>query len=262
MNCPSPLESDLNCQKIKYFSPMQLNLLNKQAIPSHIAIIPDGNRRWARQKTSLIEEGHREGADNLITIVKAAKELGVKTITFYLFSTENWSRDPMEVQALMWILENFLVEQRQAMLEGGMRLMTIGNLESLPETTVRVIEETKQATAHCNQINMVAALNYGSRDELTRALRKIVADCKENKITEKQVDEALIGAYLDTAFLPDPELLIRTSGESRVSNFLLWQISYAEIYVAPVLWPDFKPQDLLEAVVHFQKRDRRFGGGD
>jgi len=261
MSCPSPLDSEQLIQEPKYFTPEQLALLHQHPVPRHVAIIPDGNRRWARQQSSLIEEGHREGADNLITIVRAAKETGIKTITFYLFSTENWSREPGEVQALMWILENFLVEQRQAMLDGGMRFMTIGNLAGLPETTIRVIEETRQITAHCDKINLVAALNYGSRDELTRALKKIVNDCEQNKISKEEIDETLISKYLDTAPLPDPDLLIRTSGEMRVSNFLLWQISYAEIYSDPVLWPDFRPQNLLEAILYFQTRDRRFGRG-
>lgn len=261
MSCLSPFNSDLFSQDAGYFTPQQLAHLRQHPVPQHVAIIPDGNRRWARQQSSLVEEGHREGADNLITIVKAAKELGIKTITFYLFSTENWSREPAEVQALMWILETFLVEQRQTMLDGGIKFMTIGNLSALPETTIKVTEETRAITAHCDQINLVAALNYGSRDELTRALKKIVSDCEENKIKKEQIDEALITQYLDTASLPDPDLLIRTSGELRISNFLLWQISYSEIYVAPTLWPDFRPKHLLDAIFYFQTRDRRYGSG-
>lgn len=261
MSCPSPLENEVLISEPKYFTQEQLSLLNKQMIPQHIAIIPDGNRRWARQQLFRIEEGHRKGADNLITIVRAAKEAGVKNITFYLFSTENWTREPYEVRALMWILENFLVEQRQAMLDGGMRLLTIGELSALPETTIRVVEETKKITAHCDKINLIAALNYGSRDELTRAFKKILNDFEQDKVCKEEINEALIARYLDTSELPDPELLIRTSGEVRVSNFLLWQISYAEIYVANVLWPAFKPSHLLEAILYFQSRDRRLGGG-
>lgn len=260
MSCPSHVEKEPTFSEPKYFTSEQLALLDKQRIPQHIAIIPDGNRRWARLQSSQIETGHRMGANNLIHIVRAAREAGIKFITFYLFSTENWSRDPSEVQALMWILETFLIEQRQEMLDGGVCFHTIGDLSALAKTTNKIIEETKQTTAHCDKIHMIAALNYGSRDELKRAFKNILHDLETDKIHKDAIDETLISRYLDTALWPDPDLLIRTSGEVRISNFLLWQISYAEIYIVDVLWPDFKPQNLLEAILYFQTRDRRLGG--
>ncbi len=261
MSCPSTYEPKRTVSEPKYFTPEQHALINKARVPRHVAIIPDGNRRWARKRLQHIDEGHREGADNLISIVRAAKELGVKAITFYLFSTENWLRDPAEVQALMWLLEQFLIEQRQEMLDGGMRLQTIGDLSALPESTRQVIEETKQVTAHCDKIEMIAALNYGSRDEMRRAFQKMLNDYEQKKFARDEITEGLIAGYLDTSAWGDPDLLIRTSGEARVSNFLLWQISYAEIYIVDVLWPDFCATHLWDAVRFFQSRERRMGGG-
>ena len=245
----------------KYFTTEQLALIDPLRVPKHVAIIPDGNRRWARKRLQHIDEGHREGADNLISIVRAAKELGVKAVTFYLFSTENWLRDQAEVQALMWLLEQFLMEQRQEMIDGGMRLQTIGELSALPESTNRVIKEIKEATAHCDKIEMIAALNYGSRDEIQRAFKKMLHDYDSKKITCDAVNEKLISSYLDTSPWGDPELLIRTSGEARVSNFLLWQISYAEIFIVDDLWPDFRAKHLWDAIRFYQSRERRMGGG-
>jgi|694.fasta_scaffold04059_9 undecaprenyl diphosphate synthase len=262
MSCPSLFPTDLLELALSFFTPEQLALLDKQRIPQHVAIIPDGNRRWARLQSSLVEEGHREGADNLITIVKAAKALQIKTISFYLFSTENWSRDAGEVQALMWILENLLDEQLPEMLSEGIRFNTIGDISRLPETTIEMIEKTKAATAHCDKIDFVAALNYGSRDEITRAFKQILIDYDSEKIGLTDVKESLISSYLDTAKWPDPDLFIRTSGEMRISNFLLWQLSYSELYIAKTLWPDFTPRDLYEALLFYQSRDRRMGGGN
>ncbi len=243
-----------------YFSDKQLALLDKKRVPHHVVIIPDGNRRWARQQAAQIDQGHAEGANNLITIVKAAKELGIKVITFYLFSTENWVRDPSEIQALMWLLENFLTEQCQEMIDKSIRFHTIGNLAPFSLSTRTLIEETKKATAHCKEIEMIAALNYGSRDELKRAIVTIVEDCEQKKIRKEEITEELISHYLDTKLWADPELFIRTSGESRLSNFLLWQLSYSEIYIVDKLWPAFQPDDLLTAVIDYQSRKRRLGG--
>lgn len=242
------------------FAPEQLSLLDKNRIPRHVAIIPDGNRRWAKNQQTSTEQGHREGSNAIIEIVKAAKDLGVKILTFYLFSTENWTRPKEEIAALMWLLEDFLYRQTNAMLENNIRLQTIGDLERLPPRALKAVNDTMAATRHCDQIEMVLALNYGSRDEICRAVKKIVGDCCEKKIHEEEIDEDLISKYLDTSQWLDPDLLIRTSGEIRVSNFLLWQISYTEIYVADVLWPDFKPANLLDALINFQKRERRLGG--
>lgn len=242
------------------FSAEQLSLLSKARVPRHIAIIPDGNRRWARQQEEKPKEGHKAGANILIDTVHAAKELGVSAITFYLFSTENWERPQEEVAALMWLLQEFLLEQSDVMLAGGVRLNTIGDLSKLPQDVVAIIEDTKRKTAECNQIDMILALNYGGRDEIRRTLQRIIDKCQSGHLRKEEITETTIADHLDTAHWGDPDLLIRTSGEMRISNFLLWQFSYAEFYFSNVLWPDFTPDHLLEAVVEFQKRERRLGG--
>lgn len=242
------------------FSPQQFALLDKARVPAHIAIIPDGNRRWAKKKLSNITSGYRVGADNLLNIVKAAKEIGVKVITFYVFSTENWNRSSLETSTFMWLLESYLIEQCQSMIEQGVRLQTIGNISRLSENIQKTLRETKAATAHCDKIEMVMAINYGSRDEICRAVHSILDDCQADRLKKEEVTETVIKSYLDTASWVDPDLLIRTSGELRISNFLLWQCSYAEFYTAEVLWPEFTSQHLLEAVLHFQNRQRRLGG--
>lgn len=242
------------------FSPEQLACLNPHRIPSHVAIIPDGNRRWAKKQVENYQKGHQAGASNLIEIVKAGKALGIKTLTFYLFSTENWTRSQEEIGALMWLLQEFLRDNRQEMQEEGVRLQTIGNLSALPEEALNVVQETIEATAHCDQLDMVLALNYGGRDEIRRAFHTILDDVAAGKLRKEEVTEDLITDYLDTRSWGDPELLIRTSGEMRISNFLLWQLSYTEIYSTELLWPEFKPVDLLDAVLDFQRRERRLGG--
>ena len=243
-----------------YYTSEEIEKLKLQQIPQHIAFIPDGNRRWAKRQKMLVAEGHREGSDNIIEIVKAGKELGIKNFTFYLFSTENWNRPQEEIDALMWLLHTYLIEQRETFLEEGTRLCTIGDLSALPDYVNETIRETKQITAHCSAVDLIFALNYGSRDEIKRAIQAILNDAKNHKITSDQITEDLISQYLDTAPWGDPDLLIRTSGELRVSNYLLWQISYTEIFSTDVLWPDFTPQHLLEALYSFQKRERRLGG--
>jgi undecaprenyl diphosphate synthase len=249
------------CQKTtSHFHPSQLARLDRSRIPHHIAIIPDGNRRWARKRLSSIQEGHREGADTLMEIVKAAKELHIRGLTFYSFSTENWNRSAEEVTALMALMAGYLTEQCEEMVQSGIKLETIGELSALPLFLREVVQETKLATQECDQISLILALNYGSRDELCRAFRAMLEDYDRQALRKEEVNESMISRYLDTHAWGDPDLLIRTSGELRVSNFLLWQISYAEIHVAPVLWPDFTPQHLIEAIVDFQGRQRRWGG--
>lgn len=246
-------------QKPTYFSSEQRARLRTEAIPQHVAIIPDGNRRWAIEQMIACQEGHRKGGDTLIEIVKGARELDIKTVTFYLFSTENWGRPAEEINALMWLLYTFLVEQQSTMLEYGIRVCTIGDLAALPTYVQRQIAETKQATSHCGDIDMVMALNYGGRDEICRAIQRIISDCEVHKMKKEQIDEKIVSRYLDTAEWDDPDLLIRTGGEMRVSNYLLWQISYSEIYSSHVLWPDFRPSHLFQAVENFQQRQRRLG---
>lgn len=242
------------------FSPEQLQILETSKVPRHVAIIPDGNRRWAKQRNAFAEIGHRNGANVIIDVVKGAKELGIKVLTFYVFSTENWSRPRTEVAALMWLLQEFCKGQKQAMLDNGIKLCTIGELSTLPKRVLKAVNTTMEATRDCKAIDLVLAINYGSRDEICRAIARIAKDITDQKINASNINEQMVSKYLDTAIWPDPDLLIRTSGESRLSNFLLWQNSYAEIYVTDLLWPDFKPIHLLEAIQNFQQRERRLGG--
>lgn len=241
------------------FSSIDLSALSDK-IPRHVAIIPDGNRRWAKQQKKCYDFGHQAGADNIIEIIKAGKAIGIKAMTFYLFSTENWTRSKIEINALMWLLQKFLRDNVKEMQSEGVRLRTIGNLTALPKDALATVHETMEATAGCSEIDMILALNYGARDEIRRAIQTIVDHCSEGKLQKEDVTEKLISGYLDTSPWGDPELLIRTSGEMRISNFLLWQLSYTEIYVSKLLWPDFKSLDLLNAIIDFQKRERRLGG--
>lgn len=245
-----------------FFTEAQLKTIVNAPIPRHIAIVPDGNRRWAQKVKKSIPEGHRQGARNLIQMMLAAKELGVKAVTFYGFSTENWSRDPLEVRAILWLLQATLINYRSRMVQNGIRFHTIGDLKRFPQRVQGTIQKTKDVTALEKGIDMVLALNYGSRDEICRAIQKVIVDVNQGKVEKEAVTESLFSRYLDTASWSDPELFIRTSGEERLSNFLLWQLAYAEIYTmdTKLFWPEFTPQHLLDAIVHFQKRERRFGG--
>lgn len=245
--------------KTCYFSPQELSLLNKEKTPKHIAIIPDGNRRWAQQLRFNISSGHQEGGNTLIEVVKAAYELEIKTLTFYLFSTENWARPQEEIDALMWLLNDFLITQLETLLDYDVKLHTIGILERLPEYVQSTIAHTKQATSHCKTTDLVLAIDYGSRDEMKRVMQTIATKCCQGKLTLDEITEETIAKHLDTSPWGDPELLIRTSGEMRLSNYLLWQLSYSEIYVTEVLWPNFRPKHLLEALINYQSRHRRLG---
>jgi undecaprenyl diphosphate synthase len=237
----------------------QLEKLDLSKIPKHIAIIPDGNRRWAKEAKRLITEGHHQGANNVITIVKAAKEIGIKRVTIYGFSTENWRRSLFEVEYLMRLIKRTLIEQREEYVKNGVRIQAIGNIDLLRGDILKAVIEAKEATAHNQSIDLVLALNYGGRDEIRRAICAILDDYEEKKVTKEMLTEEKISQYLDTAQAPDPDLLIRTSGESRISNFLLWQVSYAEIVVTDVLWPDFSSDNLLETMIKYQQRNRRRG---
>jgi undecaprenyl diphosphate synthase len=242
--------------ELKYYTEEQLNSLTPQNIPKHIAMILDGNRRWAKQKKApKVTEGHRVGADILLDVLKAAKEIGIKVMTLFVFSTENWMREPIEVMGLMWLFETYIRKQIPEMLENQIRFKTIGDVSRFPEAVQEAIADAKHATCDCKGMEVVFAMNYGARDEIKRAVQKIVA----SKVEPEEITETLIAAHLDTAEYPDPDLLIRTGGEDRVSNFLLWQLSYTELYTSPTLWPDFTPQDLLDAVYEYQQRERRTG---
>ena len=219
----------------------------------------DGNRRWAKQKEIPVEMGHWEGAEGLTDIVRAASELGVKTVTVYAFSTENWRRPDEEIEELMNLFHLYLLKKREMMVREGICLHAIGDLQKLPEKVLETLKETRLATEKCRKINLVLAMNYGSRDEIRRAMVKILIEYEQNKFDPYSLTEQAIAQYLDTSPWGDPDLLIRTSGEQRVSNFLLWQISYAEIYITDVLWPEFTPKELLQAVISYQGRNRRIG---
>ena len=237
------------------FTPEELSLLNLSKSPTHVAIIMDGNRRWAKQRGLPSTMGHWEGAEVLIDVVKAAAELNIKTLTVYSFSTENWTRPTPEIETLMNIFEVYLTQKKELMIREGIRLETIGDLSRLPASVQEAFYKTKNATNHCRRVNLVLALNYGARDEIRRAMLGIL---KEN-IAPENLTEECIARHLDTHQWGDPDLLIRTSGELRISNFLLWQISYSELYMTDVLWPDFSPRHLYEATLTFQERNRRRG---
>jgi undecaprenyl diphosphate synthase len=228
-------------------------------IPKHIAIIMDGNRRWAKQHSLPTTVGHWKGAEALTNIVEMATNLGVQVLTVYAFSTENWSRDSEEVDSLMHLFKMYLIGQRQRMLEGGVRLNAIGDLKKIPQDVRELLEETKKATARGSKIDLVLAVNYGARDDIRRAVVAVAEDCVRGKIKSEEISEWLFGQYLDTAKWNDPDLLIRTSGEMRLSNFLLWQISYTEVYVTDVMWPDFNDKEFMKALLEFQRRKRRVG---
>lgn len=247
-------------KKTSRFQANQLLHLDYTRIPKHIAIIPDGNRRWAKKRFSGHAAGHREGADILMEIIKSCQELGVKYLTVYSFSTENWSRPDEEIEVLMAIYANYLINNCDEMVASGIKLETIGNEEKLPLFLRQIIQETKNATKNCQNIHLILALNYGSRDEICRAFKSMLNDYDHKQLSKEDISEEVLSSYLDTNEWKDPDLLIRTSGEFRISNFLLWQVCYSEIYVAPVLWPDFKPQHLLDAVLDYQSRERRWGG--
>lgn len=222
--------------------------------PQHIAIIMDGNRRFAKKRGMPIREGHNLGGEQLENITEAAADLGVKTLTVYAFSTENWRRSSIEVKVLMQILENFLKKKRKRMAEKGVRFATIGDLSGLSKKLQQEIAETKNVTKEGNRINLVVGLNYGGRDEIVRAAKRM-AEEKE----PKDFSEEMLASYLDTSNWGDPDLLIRPGGEMRLSNFLLWQLSYAEIFVTDRLWPEFGVNDLKEAVTAYGCRHRRKG---
>jgi len=241
------------------FDTKLLSLLDPNRVPKHVAIIMDGNRRWAKQKGLPPIVGHWEGAEVLTEVVRSAADMGIKTLTVYSFSTENWGRPGSEIDSLMNIFELYLIRKRDLMIREKIRLDAIGDLSHLPDRVKIAFNETRQATQGGDRINLVLALNYGSRDEIRRAIVKILQENQGKKIDYDSITEEYISGYLDTTPWGDPEFLIRTSGEVRLSNFLLWQLSYAELYVTDVLWPDFSPKNLYEAVLSYQQRTRRLG---
>lgn len=229
-------------------------------IPQHVAIILDGNGRWAKSKGMPRNYGHTMGAKNVEVICKAAHDLGVKYVTMYAFSTENWNRPEGEVEALMKLLDSYLKNCTKTANKNNMRVRVIGDTSGLSEKFQAQIKELEEVSAKNDGLNLQIAINYGSRDEMIRGMRRMCEDVKSGKVNPQEIDEQMFAGYLDTADIPDPDLLIRTSGEQRLSNYLLWQLAYSEFYFTDVPWPDFHKEELVRAIEAYNKRDRRFGG--
>ena len=229
-------------------------------VPQHIAIILDGNGRWAKSKGMPRNYGHAQGSKNVERICEEAWRMGIKYLTVYAFSTENWSRPDSEVAALMKLLRNYMKTCLKTAAKNDMKIRVIGNIEPLDEDIKSRIRELEEATVNNGGLNFTIALNYGSRDEMTRAVRKMAQDCADGKLSATDINESALESYLDPHGTPDPDLMIRTSGEQRLSNYLLWQLAYSEFYFTDVPWPDFTKEELVRAVEEFNHRHRRFGG--
>ena len=229
-------------------------------IPQHVAIILDGNGRWAKSKGMPRNFGHMQGAKNVEVICEEAYNMGVKYLTVYAFSTENWNRPQDEVDALMKLLRNYMKTCLKRAEKNEMRVRVIGDKSRLDDDIREKIAELEEATKNKGGLNFQIAINYGSRDEMRRAMTALAKDCVEGKVNPDEISEALFDTYLDTHDIPDPDLMIRTSGEQRLSNYLLWQLAYSEFYFTDVPWPDFSKEELVKAIEQYNKRDRRFGG--
>ena len=228
-------------------------------VPQHIAIILDGNGRWAKAKGMPRNYGHAQGSKNVEKICEEAWRMGIKYLTVYAFSTENWSRPENEVAALMKLLRNYMKTCLKTAAKNDMKIRVIGDIEPLDDDIKSRIRELEAATTDNGGLNFTIALNYGIRDELTRAAQKMAKDCAEGKIKAEEIDESVFETYLDTHGIPDPDMMIRTSGEQRLSNYLLWQLAYSEFYFTDVPWPDFTKEELVKAIEEYNHRHRRFG---
>ena len=228
-------------------------------LPDHVAIILDGNRRWARGKELQDEDGHRKGIETLVLIAKAAANFNIKHLTLFSFSKENWKRDPAEISHLMLLMENFENAYLDEIISNNIRVNVIGDIDTLAKPQKSIIKKVKEKTQHNTGMQLIAAFNYSGRDEIIRALKKILNDVKLEKISSDMIDNNLMSDYLDTANIPDPDLIIRTSGEMRLSNFLLWQCAYSEFVFTDTLWPDFNVDHFLKALRQYSQRERRFG---
>jgi undecaprenyl diphosphate synthase len=233
--------------------------INTDNLPRHIAIIMDGNGRWATQKGQPRVFGHKSGVKSVREASEGAAELGIEFLTLYAFSTENWGRPKMEVNALMSLLVETLKTEIETLNKNNIRLKTIGEIELMPDATYKALLDGIESTAHNTGMTLTLALNYSSRSELTKATKTIAEKVKNGELFAHDIDEDVIAQHLETAGIPDPDILIRTSGEFRLSNFILWQIAYSELIFTPVLWPDFTRKDLYHAIMDYQKRERRFG---
>ena len=233
--------------------------IDKENLPHHIAIIMDGNGRWAKKKFLNRISGHIKAVNAVRVVVTACRELGIKVLTLYAFSTENWRRPADEVNALMGLLKEYLQKECKEMVQNKIKLNAIGRIEDLPLDVQNTLQETMKKTEHCDGMTLNLALSYGGRSEILHAVHGILSDFQEGKVKQKDITIQRFSQYLWTHGIPDPDLLIRTSGEFRISNFLLWQIAYTELYVTNTLWPDFNRKELLMAIADYQSRERRFG---
>lgn len=234
-----------------------LEKIEKDKLPKHIAIIMDGNGRWAKQQNLDRTYGHKVGIDSVRDIIQAAREIHIPYITLYTFSTENWNRPTEEVDVLMSLMVQAIVNEMPDLIKNGIRLTAIGDIARLPSETKMALQQCMDQTSHCDGLTLVLALSYSARWEIVEAIKKMNADLQNEVINE--IVESTVSNYLTTKNIPDPDLLIRTGGEKRISNFLLWQIAYSELYFSDILWPDFREEALYEAIVDYQTRERRFG---
>ncbi|MBK6995606.1 MAG: isoprenyl transferase [Lewinellaceae bacterium] len=233
--------------------------INPDNVPQHIAIIMDGNGRWAKQKGMPRVLGHRSGVKSVREVTEAAAQIGVKYLTLYAFSTENWNRPPAEVMALMSLLVETIKGEIRDLNKNGVRLMAIGDIEALPKSTLKTLRDGIEKTKNNTRVTLVLALNYSAKWEILHATRLLAEQVKMGALQPSDITEAMFERKLSTHGIPDPELLIRTSGEARLSNFLLWQVAYAELYFTPVFWPDFGKDELFKSILNYQNRERRFG---
>lgn len=233
--------------------------IDLQRLPQHVAIIMDGNGRWAKQKGNLRVFGHRSAIKAVRDTIEGAAELGIKYVTLYAFSTENWNRPKAEVRALMELLVNTIQKETPTLIKNNIRLRAIGNLEDLPTKCRKELQEAMDTTRDFEHMTLTLALSYGGRWDMLNAIKAIIRKAEAGELRADDLTEDTLKSHLSTNFMPDPELMIRTSGEFRISNFLLWEIAYSEIFITPKFWPDFRREDLHEAILDFQKRERRFG---
>jgi undecaprenyl diphosphate synthase len=233
--------------------------IDRNSLPRHVAMIMDGNGRWAEKKGVERIFGHRNGVESVRQVVEAAGELGVEYLTLYAFSTENWNRPRTEIDGLMALLARAITNETNKLNENNVRLLVIGNVSDLPKSVHKQLMQSVEFLSENKGLTLVLALSYSGRWEITDAVKRMMADAESGKLDPDQVDSGVLESYLATSFMPDPELLIRTSGERRISNFLLWQLAYTELYFSPVLWPDYRKEHFYEAIIDYQRRERRFG---
>jgi len=241
------------------YSPEQGSPLSPEALPVHVAIIMDGNGRWAKKRLMNRVKGHEQGTQTVRSIVTAARELGIGMLTLYAFSTENWSRPKLEVKALMMLLKKFIVSEREEFLKNQIRVNIIGQKHRLPPDVQREVDITVALTENNDKMVLNLALSYGSREEITTAVKQIARKIESKELDLEQITQDLISNHLYTTKMPDPDLIIRTSGEYRLSNFLLWQAAYSEIYISDTLWPDFSKDEFIDILKNYQQRERRYG---